>query len=419
MERQTMRTPARRGSGWVVLAALVAAGCFSKTDPMTKTEKLRQTLDPRVQQFLLAGEQAYKQGNYVAALALSDSAEVYAPDLADIHFFRGRIYTDLNQLDIAKAAYEATLDADPAYRGAHMNLGINSFRRGKLRDAINSFKQEEALEPNSGLYLEMGRVYAKLGEADSARLAYEQSIALDSTNTTALMWLGQLYEEMGDFEKALVYSRRGAALKPDNLDYRYIIGSQLFRVGQVEEAVAQLQPVAEQRPWHHGAQYNLGQALMRLGREDEAQHFLDRAEAAQQVQQEIQEAHDAINQDPNDLQNWIRLGEAHRKGQMYDRAADAFRRAVTIDPGNLYLQTNLATLLMESGDTTAAIQHYQAVLKADSTLADAWLNLGVAYGNTRRYEEARHAWQQVLRHRPGDRTARAFLAQLGELAQAQ
>lgn len=396
----------------LLLTATVLVGCSKDQYEMTKTERMRENLNPEVQRFLLASEAAYKQGSYRHALALTDSAEKYAPDLADIHFLRGHIYTELNQLEIAKAAYEATLEADPEYHGAYMNMGVNHLRRGELRDAINDFRREEELHAHSSLFLEMGRAYAKLGVPDSAQIAYERAIELDSTNATAYMWLGQLHEETGDFEKALTYSRKGAELRPKNLDYKYIIGSQLFRSGNVEEAAEYLHPVAEERTWHHGAQYNMGQALMRMGREEEAERYLARAEEAQKVQQEINEAHEAINRNPNDLQNWLELGEVHRDAKMYDRAIDAYKRAIAIEPGDLSIRTNLATLILESGSPEDAIPHYRAVVRADSSHAEAWLNLGVAYGNAGRLDEAREAWQQVVKRDPSNRAARQYLSQL-------
>lgn len=390
-------------------------GCGREGPDMTRTERQRLVVDTTVQRFLFESQGAFEAGSYLAALALTDSAEKYAPDLADVHFLRGSIYTDLSRFDIAEKAYEATLELDPEYPGAYMNIGVNYARRGLLRDAIEAYRKEEALSPNSNLYLELGRAYAKLGEADSAKIAYERAIALDSSNASALMWLGQLHEELGDFETALEYSRRGASLRPDDHDYQYIIGSQLFRMGSVEEAVTYLRPVADARPWHHGAQYNMGQALMRMGEEEQAREYLAQADTAQQLQQEINDASEAIRRAPEDIQNWIRLSEAHRSAGMNERATDALRSAVAMDPGNLALQTNLATLMLESGDTEGAVQRYQTIVRIDSTLTGAWLNLGVAHGNAGNFDDAAAAWETVLRLEPGNEGALAYLAQLRQL----
>ena len=398
--------------------ACLLAGCAQESAeaPRNRTEELRASLDIPVQEFVFGAEAARLQGNYLRALALTDSVEKYAPELADAHFLRGRIYTDLNQLEAANVSYAAALAADEEYRGAHMNIGVNHFRRGRLRDAIGAFRREEAIEPNTRMYHEMGRAYAQLGMADSAQWSYEQAIAIDSANTTAYMWLGQLHEEMGDFETAVALSKRAVELRPESPDYRYIVGTQLLRMGEVEEAADWLRAVVEERPRHQGAQYNLGQALMRLGEEAEAEIHLTLAEEAQQIQQEINEAHEAVNREPSDVQKWLRLSEVHRKAGMYDRALDAYKRAIAIVPNDLRMHVNLASLMLESGDADAAIAQYRMILARDSSLAGAWLNLGVAYGNAGRRDEAREAWNMALRLDPGNRAARNYLNQLARMA---
>ncbi len=118
---------------------LIGAGCSSgsEQESLSVTEQKRRSVDPKVGQFLLEAQRAYERGAYGMALALSDSAEAYAPDLADLHFLRGVVYTQLNQLHVAQAAYETVLELDPAYPGARFNMGLNAFRRGQLRDAID------------------------------------------------------------------------------------------------------------------------------------------------------------------------------------------------------------------------------------------------------------------------------------------
>ena len=191
-------------------------------------------------------------------------------------------------------AYETVLELDPAYKGARYNLGLNAVYQGKLRDAIGHFKAEQQREPTSTLFHEMGRAYAKLGEPDSARQAYEQAIALDSSNASAYMWLGQLYEELGELDQALVISQEGLRLKPDNLDYKYLIGSLLFRTEHIEEAASYLEPVARHRSWHHRARYNTGQVTMRPGREVAANSYFARAERTPQSAQQIKQVRAAV-----------------------------------------------------------------------------------------------------------------------------
>ena len=406
-------------SGWagLLVLAVVMAGCAGGGgDDMSITERKRALAPPEVGRFLVEAQKAHERGAYTLALALTDSAEQAAPDLADIHFLRGRIYTQLNRLGVAEAAYRVTLEHDPEYPGARYNLGLISARQGKLRDAIDWFNEEdEEIETSSILQLELGRVYAKLGEPDSARMAYQEAIRLDSTNATALMWLGQLHEELGDMDEALRLSREGLRLRPDNPDYQYIVGSLLFRLGEVEEAEEYLRPVAAAKPWHHGAQFNMGQVLMRLGQEDEAKPYFAQADSAQQMQQRIVEAEREIGREPDVLQHWVDLGMLLRSIGELDKAIESFQVAVALDPWNMHLQNNLGLLLMEDGQMDAAIRRFVAIVNIDSSLTDVWLNLGAAYANAGQERRAEAAWQKVMEMRPGHPTARAYLARLSDV----
>ena len=403
----------------IVLMCVIGLSCQPGND-LTIAERQRRELAPDAARWLIEAERAYDRGVYELALVYTDSVEAAAPDLADVHFLRGHIYTNLNRLEIAHAAHEKVIEVDPAYPGARFNMGVNSFRRGKLRDAIRYYL-EEAMEvaPTTQLYHELGRAYAKLGVPDSARMAYEEAISLDSTNTMAYMWLGQLLEEGGQVEEALGYSLKGLKFRPDDLDYQYIVGTQYLRLMDHDSALEYLVPIARAWPWHHGAQYNLGQVYRRLGREAEARQFEIRADSAQQMQQQINEAEDAINHDPDNLDNWIRLGTLLRDSGQYARAIEAFKVAAVNMPWNLILQVNLATLEMENGDLEAAIARYRAVLSADAEMTDAWLNLGVAYANNAQYGAARAAWEQVLSVDPANSAARLHLSQLDALDETE
>lgn len=391
------------------------AGCGPGEKTPTITERLRQEVGPKVARFLLMGQRAYENGNYNLALALTDSVEAIEPKLADLHYLRGAVYTQLNRLDIANAAYRTVLELDPEYVGARFNLGMLESRRGHLRDAIAWMQQEMEIEETSNLQLELGRAYATLGEPDSAETAYRRSIELDDSNATAHMWLGQLYEELGEMDKALEQTMIGLELRPRDLDYQYVAGSLLLRMGQPERAKEYLEPVAEERPWHHGALVNMGQALMRLGRQEDAEPYFAQADTAQQLQQKIMEAEREINRDPDILSNWIELGGLLRQSGDYEKAIEAFNVAVTLDPWNMHLQNNLALLYMEDGQLDVAIRRYRAILTVDSSLADVWLNLGAAYANAGNEEAARDAWRRVQELEPGHPAARDYLAQISKI----
>jgi len=399
--------------------AILLSSC-QKTNGIA--EKQRLLLSPRVARYMVEAEKAFSRGVYEIALAYTDSAEVHVPDLADLHFLRGKIYTQLNRIDIAQTAYQVVLEIDPHYPGARFDMGLNSFRRGKLRDAVKYYLAEESeVAPSTALYHELGRAYAKLGVPDSAKVAYEQAISMDPEHTTTYMWLGQLLEETGDLQDALEVSLAGLRLRPDDLDYQYIVGTQYFRLDSAEAARTYLEPVAQQWSWHHGAQFNLGQVYMRLGQEDDAQIYFDRAEKAQQLQQRVNEAQNAINNDPGSPANWIELGNRLRESKKYGRAIEAYKNGLTIEvPLGLamFMQTNIATLYLECGDYEEAIKRLEAILRADPDLGAARLNLGVAYVQNGMPDQAQDQWLELLEREPAHAAAQNYLQQLESWTQS-
>jgi tetratricopeptide (TPR) repeat protein len=406
----------RRLLAFAAMGLAILAGCSREESAnLTRTERLRLTIDPRVGEYMARSEVALSQGNYNLALAMTDSVVLAEPTLADPYFMRGRIFGRLNLPEQALTAYRAALELDPEYRGAWYNMGLLAFKGGRLREAVDFMRREEKILPTDFLYVELGKIYARLGEPDSARSAYERAIGLNPSNASAHMWLGQLMEEIGDLDAALDHSLTGARIKPGDREYEYLIGSLYLRKGDNEKAIEFLAPVADALPHHQGAQYNLGQALLRLGREEEARPHLARADSAQQRQQTVNEAQAAVEIDPDNRDKWVQLSDALWNIGRQAEAIDAYQVAISIDPLNFAMQTNLANLLVQNGQVEAGISRYQSILRIRPEMVDTWLNLGVAYANAGLHDDARATWERGLEIDPGNRKLQQYLRDLREL----
>ncbi len=404
----------------VMLAALglVATGCGTDANSHSRTEKARRDADPKAVDFLLNAQQAYEAGYFNQALQMADSAARYAPELADIPFLRGRILTTMRQYEPARAAYDEVLALDAHYPGVYFNLGNSAYTRGELREALAFYRKEQGAAGTAAYLVQLGRVYADLGVADSARRAFEQALAADSANPTAYMWFGQFYEDAGAFDEALRYSRKGLALSPDNLNYAYVVGVQLLRSGDLEGAVEMLTKAARGMPWHYAAHYNLGQALTGLGQAEQGARYLARADTLLEQRKEITRWENLLGANSHEPMLWVNYGNALRQaGRVYE-AIEALTVAHSLRPDWLELQNNIANLLLARGDTLAALQRYEGLLQIDPTLADVWLNLGAVLALVGNYDEARAAWQQALRYDPDHAEAKRYLSQLPRRSKA-
>jgi tetratricopeptide (TPR) repeat protein len=419
--------------GAVVLLALAGAvGCAAGEDGQAYVEAMQnRTVDEQAAAHLDVAQRAYRHGDYSTALALADSAVGRDPALAEAHFYRGLVLLDLNRFDEADSAFAAVLERDPYYRGVWYKRGTGAFLQGQYREAIDYFRQEEALLASSppavkafyedvdaaalpSVYLQIGRSYEKLSIADSTRLAYEAALQADSSRATAHAWLSELDEDEGRLDEALAHARKAQQLEPDNLEYQYRTGLLLYRTGELQAALGLLAPVAEQQPWHEGANYNLGQVLLRLGRDADAKAYLDRAESLQTLQSEIAQAQAAAYQQSDRLDRWVHLATLLVRTGRYDEAARALDVALYLDPMNVALHNDRANVALAQGDTAGALIRFHTLLRYDSTFADAWLNLGVVHALSGELDRAREAWEAALRYAPGHPEATAYLARLDE-----
>ena len=361
---------------------------------------------------LAQGQKAFQRGEYQRALALLDSAETYDPKTPAISFNRARVYTALNKLNAAQKAYKKAIQLDPSYPEAHLRMGDLAYQVGNLVKALRLFREEAKVAPTSPLYVRIGRAYAKLGKTDSALVAYEKAISMDSANANAHMAYGQLLQETGDLKAALAHSRKALSLQPDRPNYQFAVGSQLRQLGRLEEAASYLKRAADGRLLHYPAQYQLGQVFMRLGREEEAKHYLARADSSRRLMNQIISTQRAASSEPRVVEHWTRLGALFRKAEEPGQALQAFKKAAALQPENFSVQNSLAEIMLAEGRTKEAIRRFRAILTADRTQVDVWINLGLAYAIAGNCDEARRAWKTALEQRPGDTTATEYLSGL-------
>ena len=361
---------------------------------------------------IFQAETAYRNGYYNAALTITDSAIVISPDVADVYFLRGRVFTKLARLNEAEAAYRTVLSLDPNYQGAWFNMGTNSIRQNDLPAAIAHYKSELLLYPSARTMVQIGRAYADLGKIDSATFAYEEAIKTDGKNAAAHMRLGHLYKDSGDITKAIEYATSGLNLDPENLDYKYVMGSLLLLNGEPEVSLPYFQAVTSKRPWHYWSHHNLGQALYRIGNEAESQHYMDMAKELQKGIQEVENWRNLANMNPDQLMLWVNLGNSLKNMGRIQEAKDAYLVAISLSPMSFALQNNIANLCLMDGDTAQAIIRYKAILSLDSTLVDIWLNLGVVHASAGRKNDARQAWAKGLEYDPVNKTLRDYLETL-------
>lgn len=320
--------------------------------------------------------------------------------------------SELRQFEAAGEAYRTVLDLSPEYRGVWYNLGNNAYRQQNYQQAVTFYRRAQEQHPSANTPVAKGRAYVSQEKVDSARVAYERALALDSTHALAHARLGQLQADEGNLKDALKHSRRALELEPENAKFRYAVGTQLLQMERFEAAVEHLRTAVEERPWHQGSVYNLGQALMRFGRTGQAQTYLSRADRLEQQQSRIERVRAQAQDAPGEPERWRKLGRVLRQAGRLEEAREAFSVALYLRPQDSTLRNEVAKLASDLGSYEAAISHYRTLLRQRPSYVRGWFNLGVVYARKGEAKKAEKAWQTVLEHEPDHQKAKKYLSSL-------
>jgi len=109
------------------------------------------------------------------AIATSPSAITAYADLGDVELARGHIDQAVQAYRHLLAIYPFTYFAD-LYR----RVGFIELRGGRFEDAVQDLRQASTLDPGDWhTYHLLGHAYYRLGDLQSARVAWERTLALN------------------------------------------------------------------------------------------------------------------------------------------------------------------------------------------------------------------------------------------------
>lgn len=248
-------------------------------------------------------------GRLADALDTIQRAEATAPDRASVQNTKGIVLYQLGDLAEARTTLERAAD-----------LAASD-------DELDNMEK-------STLQVNLGRVYRDAEELELAQQAFRRAVVLDPTSATAHTNLGDMAYRLGDCSTAEYELSQAVNLDPSNLSAASNLGIVLFECGEVQASLPRLEHAVQM----DGAVFlpplftYLARAHLETGQVDEA---IRRAQ------------HGALLAEPASADAYYWLGQAYqRRGSQDDlqRAADAYARALEIDPAYSAAQEALNTV---------------------------------------------------------------------------
>jgi Flp pilus assembly protein TadD len=176
------------------------------------------------------------------------------------------------------SALGTTLDQRTSLSTTALNRGVSLLQEQRYGEAIKEFKRATGLNPESiDAYIIMGRTYSLTGQSSEAIAAFQQAVKVDRASVDARTYLAgalvgaQRYGE-AEAQYKEVIKLDGSAAKPHSS-----LGSLYLLMGRYAEAETQFQKVGTMSPLDPNSYYNLGLVYNQQERYSEAVNIFERA----------------------------------------------------------------------------------------------------------------------------------------------
>jgi tetratricopeptide (TPR) repeat protein/predicted Ser/Thr protein kinase len=257
-------------------------------------------------------------------------------------------------VDRAIALLDGVVAAEPRFALARAALGRAHWLKFEDTKDVEASKRAEAalaaaldLEPDlPGVLVAQAMVLKTKGQLSAAEAAVRRAIAAQPDGDEPHALLGAVLVAQGRVDEGLAELRRSIELRPGFWQHHDAVALAEYSRGHLEEAVAGWRKVVALRPESAWGYVNLGSALYGLG---------DRAGARESLEKAV-----LLQPDADALSN---LGFLAYEEKRYAAAADAFRRAVALQPKDAGLHRNLGDALARLGRGDDAVAEYREAVE--------------------------------------------------------
>ena len=297
-------------------------------------------------------------------------------------------------LEPVVAADAAGLDAAALLSRAYLDSGQVGNAKALTERAIRKTSWDGAL------HYRLGRIYQQLGDADSARKEFAESVRLKTADRESVQLLLECSQHVANGEQLEAMRVRQELLANSSLDPDVLValGLTFAGAGMHEASLEPFETAARRDPNSLQAEYNTGLALLKLGRA---------ADATLPLQASLHLASDSV--DANSA-----LSLAYILQTRYAEAVPTLEKWHRIQAGNPRAATMLALAYLRTGMAAKSVPLLRIVLRDSQKDPKAHFLLLEALNATERQQDALGISEEAVRLFPN--IAQAHLAKAQQLA---
>ncbi len=339
--------------------------------------------------------------------AEADLAEVIKrqPGFARAYRLRGLIKLDRERAEQASLDLARAIELEPKLTGVRVYLASALLRMGQTERAAEQLSAALAQGEESGLiHALLGVARERMGKPDEALAAYSKAIEVEPANATAREGRARLFEAKGEIRRAIDEYTIAYRAHP-SLEVAKHLAELHARAGQPQAAIVLYRSLVHQYPADLKMRARLLQLMAESGQGEEAMKEIAQVAAAH----------------PRSAELLILAGDIYFK-EKPDVAADYYRKALDVAPGENRARVQLGAALVRSMQYEAALPFLKEALARDPNNYAAHANLATAFFKLKSFVDAAREFIWIIRARPDTAVSYYFLAisfdRLGDCEQA-
>lgn len=348
------------------------------------------------QDSFISGKEEFNKGNYQKAISLFRDALKKQKKNPELYFLLGKALYNIDSLDAAIIAFTQARELDNKNPAIYVSIGDVYAAQTITPAAIIEY--QKAIDVNMGYveaHLKLAKSYKKLKRWNDAAKEYLIAIQLDSTNTVFYDELGNIYFLAKQYLNASRMYQKLTELQPDSLQPHILYMKSLYEIRDFENTIKAANKVIIIDSNHVDAFRIKAFSLIEL------KNFKQAEETVLRLQQKI-----GLN-----AEDYYILGKAQYGQDKKELAIQSYENAVKLDSTLVDAYTDLGAMYMMLRRYEESAIAYEKKIALDSMSLSAYLNASASYVQLRNYEKSRVLLRRAVEIKPDYIGTRLRLAQ--------
>ena len=292
-----------------------------------------------------------------------------------------------------------------------LELAIETFN--KIFPAVADLKNASVKARIYGLtHLALAEIYCKQSQLDIAEQHAKEAVQNAPTDADTHYRLGYIYTHQARFDAALAAFKRTLARNPDFSEVYEWLGLIALMRNEPKQAVAHYRTAIEKKPYVQSAYYNLAKAYRLLGDMPAAREQLKLFHQMKTYYDRTYAIESALTEDPVNATLRSELADIHLEHKHISAAIATYQTLIRLNPDRTIGYDKLARLYMNLNAPQRAIPLFEKILELDPDTVEAHVRLGWLYTQLKAFDKAEVHLQAAIKKMPNLSLAYHGLAEI-------